>query len=188
MAMKINTKLRYGLRMLLTLAENPDRVRSTADLGEAMKVSPKYLRKLAGPLEKAGLIGSVQGIYGGYRLQRPPHEISILMLFAAFDEKSRDRRVVFAEWVTQRPREPELVDLFIRLKASLEVRQRRITKKHQSLELAQTRTSVLVPRDYPSRPADVLVNTDAITMSADMRDEMRRMIAVGYARGQPQGL
>lgn len=89
MAMKINTKLRYGLRMLLALAEHPDKVRSTAELGETMKVSPKYLRKLAGPLEKAGLIDSVQGIYGGYRLHLPADSISIQMLFTAFDEQIR---------------------------------------------------------------------------------------------------
>jgi len=87
--MKINTKLRYGLRMLLALAEQPDKVRSTAELGETMLVSPKYLRKLAGPLERADLIDSVQGIYGGYRLKKPPGEISIQMIFAAFDEKIR---------------------------------------------------------------------------------------------------
>ncbi|MBN1196637.1 MAG: Rrf2 family transcriptional regulator [Candidatus Aminicenantes bacterium] len=87
--MKINTKLRYGLRMLLALAEEPDKVRSTAELGEAMRVSPKYLRKLAGPMEKAGLIDSVQGIYGGYRLQMSPDRISIQMLFSAFSEKIR---------------------------------------------------------------------------------------------------
>lgn len=89
MAMKINTKLRYGLRMLLALAEQPDKVRSTAELGETMMVSPKYLRKLAGSLEKADLIDSVQGIYGGYRLKMSPDRISIQMLFAAFDEKIR---------------------------------------------------------------------------------------------------
>ena len=89
MAMKINTKLRYGLRMLLALAEQPDKVRSTAELGEAMLVSPKYLRKLAGPLERADLIDSVQGIYGGYRLKTPPDQVSIQMLFDAFDEKIR---------------------------------------------------------------------------------------------------
>ncbi|HDP94212.1 MAG TPA: Rrf2 family transcriptional regulator [Candidatus Aminicenantes bacterium] len=89
MAMKINTKLRYGLRMLLALAEEPGKVRSTAELGEAMKVSPKYLRKLAGPMEKAGLIDSVQGIYGGYRLQMSPDLISIQKLFSAFNEKIR---------------------------------------------------------------------------------------------------
>jgi len=83
--MKINTKIRYGLRMLVVLAENKDIV-NTAVLGEKMQVSPKYLRKLAGPLEKHQLIKSVQGIYGGYILGKKPEEITLASIFEAFDE------------------------------------------------------------------------------------------------------
>jgi len=83
--MKINTKIRYGLRMLVLLAE-AKQVVNTAELGEKMMVSPKYLRKLAGPLERAHLIRSVQGIYGGYTLDRNSGEITLAMIFGAFDE------------------------------------------------------------------------------------------------------
>lgn len=83
--MKINTKIRYGLRMLVFLAE-ANQVVNTAELGEKMKVSPKYLRKLAGPLERHCLIQSVQGIYGGYKLGKPSKEITLAMIFEAFDE------------------------------------------------------------------------------------------------------
>lgn len=84
--MKINTKIRYGLRMLVMLGAKQE-VINTGDLGEQMKVSPKYLRKLAGPLERSGLIQSVQGIYGGYRLNKDPGDISISDIFDAFEEK-----------------------------------------------------------------------------------------------------
>jgi Rrf2 family protein len=83
--MKINTKIRYGLRMLVILGQEGSLL-STAELGRRMMVSPKYLRKLAGPIEKAGLIRSVQGVYGGYQLNKPPSEIAVLDLFTAFDE------------------------------------------------------------------------------------------------------
>ena len=83
--MKINTKIRYGLRMLVLLA-GAKQVVNTAELGEKMMVSPKYLRKLAGPLERSHLIRSVQGIYGGYTLDRDPGEITLAMIFEAFDE------------------------------------------------------------------------------------------------------
>ena len=81
----MNTKIRYGLRMLVQLAQSTDIV-NTAELGKQMQVSPKYLRKLAGPMEKSGLIRSVQGIHGGYVLNRETAEVSIQMVFAAFDE------------------------------------------------------------------------------------------------------
>ena len=67
------------------LAEKKEVV-NTAGLGESMKVSPKYLRKLAGPLERHNLIRSVQGIYGGYVLAQDPKDISLTMIFEAFDE------------------------------------------------------------------------------------------------------
>ena len=83
--MKINTKIRYGIRMLVMLARAKE-VINTVELGRLMNVSPKYLRKLAGPLEKNKLIESVQGIYGGYKLKKTPAEISINSIFKAFKE------------------------------------------------------------------------------------------------------
>ncbi len=84
--MKINTKIRYGLRMIVLLAENKKLI-NTAELGKQMDVSPKYLRKLAGPLEKAHIIKSIQGIHGGYILNITPENISIKMIFNAFNEE-----------------------------------------------------------------------------------------------------
>ena len=84
--MKVNTKIRYGLRMVVTLAQS-EKVINTVELGEIMLVSPKYLRKLAGPLEHASIIRSVQGIYGGYTLNKKAKDITIAMIFKAYDEK-----------------------------------------------------------------------------------------------------
>ena len=84
--MKINTKIRYGLRMLIAIAQG-DRLINTTELSRMMNVSPKYLRKLAGPMEKAGLIKSVQGIYGGYEMNKKPEEITMQLLMAAFNER-----------------------------------------------------------------------------------------------------
>ena len=72
--------------MLLMLARE-EGVVNTSELGKKMNVSPKYLRKLAGPMEKGELIRSVQGIYGGYTLNKAPGEINLLMLFDAFSEE-----------------------------------------------------------------------------------------------------
>ncbi|MCP4148220.1 MAG: Rrf2 family transcriptional regulator [bacterium] len=71
--------------MLIELAKIQGTV-NTSELGERMLVSPKYLRKLAGPLEKSGLIHSLQGIRGGYSLGKEPGTITIAMVFEAFSE------------------------------------------------------------------------------------------------------
>lgn len=83
--MKLNTKIRYGLRMVVQIARHQGTVNTTL-LGEEMHVSAKYLRKLAGPLEKHGILRSEQGLYGGYALNRPAAEIRLAMIFDAFAE------------------------------------------------------------------------------------------------------
>jgi Rrf2 family protein len=68
--------------MLVILASNKE-VINTVELGKEMMVSPKYLRKLAGPLEKHKLIKSAQGIYGGYQLNKKPDQITLASIFLA---------------------------------------------------------------------------------------------------------
>lgn len=75
--MKISTKGRYGLTIMIELAKNygegPVPLRQIAaekDLSEA------YLEQLISPLRIAGLVKSVRGAYGGYLLALPPQNIS----------------------------------------------------------------------------------------------------------------
>lgn len=75
--MKISTKGRYGLTIMIELAkhygEGPTPLRQIA----AQKgLSEAYLEQLVSPLRNSGLVKSVRGAYGGYMLSRPPHEIS----------------------------------------------------------------------------------------------------------------
>lgn len=77
--MKISTKGRYGLRILLDLAMNdgaePRMIRSIA---ESQDISPKYISRLVIALRRAGLVTSIRGARGGYRLARRPRDISLL--------------------------------------------------------------------------------------------------------------
>lgn len=75
--MKISTKGRYGLTIMIELArqygEGPLPLRKiAADNG----LSEAYLEQLIGPLRNSGLVKSVRGAYGGYMLTRAPGEIS----------------------------------------------------------------------------------------------------------------
>ena len=83
--MKIPTMLRYGVRMVVTLAQKGE-VMSTAGLAKEMGVSPLYLRQLAPVLERAGIIQSFRGARGGYILKARPGEITIFEIIRAFDE------------------------------------------------------------------------------------------------------
>lgn len=75
--MKITTKGRYGLTIMMELAsrfgEGPTSLKSIA---EKHQLSEHYLEQLVAPLRNAGLVKSIRGAYGGYVLTKPPEQIS----------------------------------------------------------------------------------------------------------------
>ena len=78
--MKITTKSRYGLRVLLDLAAytSDERPRMLKDVAKNQSISEKYLSRLVIELRRAGLISSVRGAGGGYKLARSPKMINIV--------------------------------------------------------------------------------------------------------------
>ena len=83
--MKIPTMLRYGVRMVLTLAQKGEMMNTEA-LAKEMGVSALYLRQLAAPLERAGILQGIRGAKGGYLLTANPREITLAEITRAFDE------------------------------------------------------------------------------------------------------
>lgn len=75
--MKISTKGKYGLTIMLELArkygEGPISLKYIA---KKYDLSVHYLEQLAAPLRNAGLIKSIRGAYGGYILNNPPEDIT----------------------------------------------------------------------------------------------------------------
>ena len=83
--MKIPTILRYGVRMVVTLAQKGEMM-NTEELAKEMRVSSLYLRQLAPALERAGILQGIRGAKGGYLLKVNPSEISLFEIIQAFDE------------------------------------------------------------------------------------------------------
>lgn len=76
--MKLSTKGRYGLRALVDLAVYSDQEAvSIQSISSRQKISVSYLEQLMGKLRRAGLVISVRGAMGGYRLARSASEISV---------------------------------------------------------------------------------------------------------------
>lgn len=71
--MKISTKGRYGLTIMMALAkkygEGPVSLKSIA---KENNLSEHYLEQLIAPLRNATLVKSVRGAYGGYMLTKAP--------------------------------------------------------------------------------------------------------------------
>ncbi len=76
--MKISTKGRYALRLMLDLAlqagKGPVALR---DVARRQDISDKYLEQIVTPLSRAGLVRSVRGAGGGYLLTREPGEYTV---------------------------------------------------------------------------------------------------------------
>ena len=76
--MKLSTKGRYGLRALIDLAlYGEEEAVSIQSISARQQISDSYLEQLVRKLKKAGLVTSVRGAQGGYRLAKPAGEISV---------------------------------------------------------------------------------------------------------------
>lgn len=74
----ISTKGRYAIRILLDLAEhNNGGYIPMKEVSARQEISLKYIEKIMPSLKSAGLIDSVHGIGGGYRLTRTPEQYSM---------------------------------------------------------------------------------------------------------------
>jgi Rrf2 family protein len=83
--MKISTRGRYALRMMLDVARNGGRDTpvSLASVAERSGISHGYLEQVAFALRSAGLVRGVAGRHGGYKLAAPAKEITIRQIIEA---------------------------------------------------------------------------------------------------------
>lgn len=79
--MKVSTKGRYALRVMIDLATNqteePIRLK---DVAARQEISLKYLEQIISMLTKAGYLNSVRGSNGGYQLKKKPSEYTVGMI------------------------------------------------------------------------------------------------------------
>ncbi|MGE4548385.1 MAG: Rrf2 family transcriptional regulator [Intestinibacillus sp.] len=79
--MKISTRGRYALRLMLDLArQDPEQYVTIKSIAERQEISSKYLEQIIPALSRAGFVKSVRGAQGGYRLTRPPEEYTVGMI------------------------------------------------------------------------------------------------------------
>ena len=85
--MLFSTKAEYGVRLMVELGRraDPDEAGeaapvSLAEVAGAEMLPLAYLEHLVAKLRDAGLVGSVRGAHGGYRLARPASEIALAAL------------------------------------------------------------------------------------------------------------
>jgi Rrf2 family cysteine metabolism transcriptional repressor len=84
--MKISTRSEYGIRVLLALtrAEGQEPL-SLTSVARSERLPHAYLEQLVADLRRAGLVSATRGQAGGYRLARPPEQISLATAIRTLD-------------------------------------------------------------------------------------------------------
>ena len=83
--LKLGKLADYGTMIVTVLAAEPDRMHSAQDLAARTHVSPPTVSKLLKQLTKGGLVESLRGSHGGYKLARMPAQITVADVIAAID-------------------------------------------------------------------------------------------------------
>lgn len=79
--MKISTKGRYALRLMLDLAlNNTGEYITIKSIAARQEISEKYLEQIISVLNRAGFVKSVRGAQGGYKLAKDPTEYTVGMI------------------------------------------------------------------------------------------------------------
>ncbi|NKI34654.1 SUF system Fe-S cluster assembly regulator [Wenzhouxiangella sp. XN79A] len=83
--LRISKLTDYATVVLAEMAAAPGECRSAAQLAEATRLEPPTVAKVLKTLARAGLIESVRGVNGGYRLVTAPAEVSVAAIIRAME-------------------------------------------------------------------------------------------------------
>ena len=75
----------YGTLTMALLATEPQRLRSAPAIARQLRLEAPTIKKVLKPLEQAALLVSQRGAHGGYRLARPPQDISLGAIINALE-------------------------------------------------------------------------------------------------------
>lgn len=93
--MRITTKSKYGMRMIVEIAAQPEgKAASLKSIARKINASEKYLEQIVIPLTKAGYLKSLRGANGGYVMGRSAEELTAHMVIAALEGEASQRACV----------------------------------------------------------------------------------------------
>ncbi len=75
--MKISTKGRYGVWIMVDIAQHSGAPVRIADISDRQGISVKYTEQITGNLVKCGLLRSIRGALGGYELVKNPEDYTV---------------------------------------------------------------------------------------------------------------
>lgn len=84
--MKISSRGRYAVRVMVELKNASPKVMTVTEISKNQGITIKYLEKVVGLLTKAGLVESIRGVLGGYKLKKDPNDYTIAEILRATDD------------------------------------------------------------------------------------------------------
>lgn len=81
--MLVTRKTDYAVRCILYLAQANERIANVTEVSRGMHIPKTFLAKIFQKLTKAGLVESIRGMNGGFRLSKSPADISLLDIVEA---------------------------------------------------------------------------------------------------------
>jgi len=93
--MNFSKTTEYALRILSHMAKDEKKLYTTKEIFEDLTIPFRYLRKQMTILTKSGLIESIQGKYGGYKISRNLNQITLLDIVNATGEMDKENECFF---------------------------------------------------------------------------------------------
>jgi Rrf2 family protein len=119
----VSAKAEYGMRALLELAaayqEDPARLVKGDTIAQAQGIPLKFLEGILRQLRQSGIVSSMRGAEGGYRLDRAPQQISIADVVRALDGPLAAVRGQRPEDITYPGAAEHLREVWIALRAAM---------------------------------------------------------------------
>lgn len=125
--MYISAKVDYAVRALCTLADADGRAVTAESLATSQGLPAKFLESILNDMRRAGLLTSQRGADGGYRLSRPPKEISVADVMRPIDGPLAEVRGLRPEAANYEGSAEHLRDVWVAVRASLRQVLERVT-------------------------------------------------------------
>lgn len=88
--LKISEAASLAIHAMIELAKSNDKLVSVKEISTKLEISANHLSKVMQRLNKAGLIDSIKGFNGGFKLAVKPEDVTFLEIYEIFDGKIKD--------------------------------------------------------------------------------------------------
>lgn len=119
--MRLTARGDYAVRAAVELAAAGGETRKVADIAEAQDIPPRFLENILLALRRAGLVHSRRGAEGGFRLSRPPEQITLADVLRAVEGPLANVQGQPAHLLSYDGPAAALRDVWVAVRASLRV-------------------------------------------------------------------